>query len=198
MAMAKPSPRSFRITPTQLDRDRLASDLLSILPQERITQGSAERLVYSRDMWPRTLLAVRDNQPIISPPDFVVWPASAAEVAEIIRIARVHQVAVVAWGGGSGVCGGSMASRGGIIVDLKRMCALVDVSRENHLATFQTGIIGQTLEDQLNLHGLTLGHFPASIYISTLGGWLAARSAGQLSSRYGKIEDMVYGLEIQV
>jgi alkyldihydroxyacetonephosphate synthase len=173
----------------------LGTDLLSILPAERISQGAADRLIYSRDMWPKTLLAVRDRKPSVRPPDFVVWPESTEEVAELVRLACKHRVPLVAWGGGSGVCGGAMAVNGGIIVDLKRMGSLVEIAPEDHRATFQCGVLGQTLEDQLNLRGLTLGHFPASIYISTLGGWLAARSAGQLSSKYGKIEDMVCGLE---
>jgi alkyldihydroxyacetonephosphate synthase len=171
-------------------------DLLSVLPEDRISQGAADRLVYSRDMWPRALLSVRDNKPSVHPPDYIVWPESTEEVAEIVRVAARHKVGVIPYGGGSGVCGGAMATGGGIVVDLKRMCAVEEVSPENHLATFMTGINGQILEDQLNLRGLTLGHFPASIYCSTLGGWLAARSAGQLSSRYGKIEDMVQELEV--
>ncbi len=147
-------------------------------------------------MWPKTLLSVRDNKPSVSPPDFIVWPESTDEVVRVVQLARRHKVAVVPWGGGSGVCGGAMATSGGILLDLKRMNRLVLASSQDYLATFQTGVLGQTLEDQLNLRGLTLGHFPASIYISTLGGWLAARSAGQFSSKYGKIEDMVEGLEV--
>ena len=173
----------------------LGRDLLSILPAERISQGAADRLVYSRDMWPKTLLSVRDNKPSVSPPDFVVWPETTEEVSAIIELACRHQVPVIPWGGGSGVCGGSMAVSGGLILDLKRMNRVLSVSAEDHLATFQCGLNGQELEDQLNIRGLTLGHFPSSIYCSTLGGWLAARSAGQMSSKYGKIEDMVHSLE---
>jgi len=173
----------------------LGRKLLSLLPPDRISQGAAERLIYSRDMWPKTLFSVRDNKPSVSPPDVVLWPQTTDEVSRILALASEHGVPVVPWGGGSGVCGGAMAVAGGIIIDLKRMNQVVSVSAEDYLATFQCGIIGQTLEDQLNMRGQTLGHFPASIYCSTLGGWLAARSAGQLSSKYGKIEDMVVGLE---
>ena len=180
---------SFRPT------NALGHDLLAVLPADRISQQPADRLIYSRDMWPKTLLSVRDNKPQVSPPDLVVWPETTEEVAEVVKVAARRKTPVVAWGGGSGVCGGAMASEGGVIVDLKRMNRLIDASPEDYLATADSGIIGQTFEDQLNLRGLTLGHFPASIYCSTLGGWLAARSAGQLSSRYGKIEDMVYSLD---
>jgi len=171
-------------------------DLLEILPEQRLSQGAADRLIYSRDMWPKALLSVRDNKPSVHPPDYVVWPETAEEVSRIVQLAARHHVPVIPYGGGSGVCGGAMATGGGIILDLKRMNAVLQVSLDDHLASFQAGINGQLLEDQLNLRGLTLGHFPASIYISTLGGWLAARSAGQLSSRYGKIEDMVHEIEV--
>lgn len=174
----------------------LAAALAAALSPSRVSQGESERLIYARDMWPRTLLALRDNRPLIAPPDFVVWPESAKEIAEVLCIAAEHHVAVVPWGAGSGVCGGAMTIKGGIALDLKRMSAVLSVDATERLATFQSGVLGQILEDQLNVRGLTLGHFPSSIYCSTLGGWLAARSAGQCSSLYGKIEDMVEELEV--
>ncbi len=173
----------------------LGRKLVKLLPPDRISQGAADRMIYSRDMWPRTLFSVRENKPSVAPPDFIVWPEDAEEVSVVCALASEHGVPVVPWGGGSGVCGGAMATSGGIILDLKRMNRVLQISAADHLASFQCGIIGQTLEDQLNLRHLTLGHFPASIYCSTLGGWLAARSAGQLSSKYGKIEDMVVQVE---
>ena len=182
---------SERFHPT----NALGRDLLTVLPAERISQGAADRLIYSRDMWPKTLLSVRDNKPSVCPPDFVVWPETTEEVSALAKLCSGQGVPLTPWGGGSGVCGGSMATSGGVIIDMKRMQDVIDVSNEDHLATFQAGINGQELEDQLNLRGLTLGHFPSSIYCSTLGGWLAARSAGQFSSKYGKIEDMVFALE---
>lgn len=173
----------------------LGRQLLEVLSPGQISQGAADRLVYSRDMWPKALLSVRDNKPSVSPPDFVVWPETTRQVADVVDVAREHGAPVVPYGGGSGVCGGAMSGGGGIVLDLKRLERLVSVSVEDGLATAECGIIGQTLEDRLNLRGLTLGHFPASIYCSTLGGWLAARSAGQMSSKYGKIEDMVHAVE---
>ncbi|MCK5795946.1 MAG: FAD-binding oxidoreductase [Deltaproteobacteria bacterium] len=171
-------------------------ELRRALPPSRFAQGDVERMVYSRDQWPRTLFSVRDGHPVISPPDLIIWPESTHEVAEVLRIAARHRTPVVPWGAGSGVCGGAIPLSGGIVLDLKRLSAILEVNTEDHLATFQTGILGQILEDQLNLRGLTLGHFPSSISCSTLGGWLATRSAGQCSTRYGKIEDMVEAIEV--
>jgi alkyldihydroxyacetonephosphate synthase len=102
---------------------------------------------------------------------------------------------LVPFGAGSGVCGGIRPSPESIVVDLKRLDRIRALDREGLMVEAEGGIIGQHLEDRLGRAGLTLGHFPSSIYCSSLGGWLAGRSAGQCSSRYGKIEDMVIGLE---
>jgi alkyldihydroxyacetonephosphate synthase len=170
--------------------------LRAIFPDARIADGTMSQLAYSRDQWPMTLLTVRDNRPVVSPPNFVVWPESAAEVAALVKVAAKLGIPLIPWGAGSGVCGGALATHGGIAVDMKRMSAVLDVCSADHLATFEAGILGQLLEDQLNMRGFTMGHFPSSIYCSTLGGWIAARSAGQYSSKYGKIEDMTEEMEV--
>ena len=142
-------------------------------------------------MWPRLLFAVRAGAPAEHPPDAIVWPESAAEIAEIIGIARRLRVPVVPYGAGSGVCGGAVPIHGGITLDLKRMDRVLEIDDATLTVTAECGINGERLERALAARGLTLGHFPSSIYCSTLGGWLAARSAGQMSTKYGKIEDMV-------
>ena len=81
------------------ERDALGREL-SPLFGARISQSEADRLVYSRDMWPRTLLAVRDNLPLIAPPDFIVWPESSEEVAELVKLAERRNVPLVPYGGG--------------------------------------------------------------------------------------------------
>ena len=77
----------------------LGRDLLKILPGERISQGPADRLIYSRDMWPKTLLSVRDNKPSVSPPDFVVWPETTDEVSALMKLASKQGVPVTPWAG---------------------------------------------------------------------------------------------------
>jgi len=130
------------------------------------------------------------------PPDCVVWPASPDEVAAILRYCDEHAVPVVPYGGGSGVCGGTIPIHGGVVVDVKRMRRVRSLDRDSMTVVAEAGINGQHLEDWLAAHDLTLGHFPSSIMCSTLGGWIAARSAGQFSSKYGKIEDMVRDVEV--
>jgi alkyldihydroxyacetonephosphate synthase len=111
-----------------------------------------------------------------------------------VRFAAERGVPIVPYGAGSGVCGGVLPTPETIVVDMKRMRRFLDVNGDLLTARVEAGIIGQHLEDGLAARGFTLGHFPSSIYCSTLGGWIAARSAGQCSGRYGKIEDMVLAL----
>lgn len=147
----------------------------------------------SRDSWPRALLWSKAR---VTPhrPDVVAWPADAAQVAAVVGFAAEREVPVVPFGGGSGICGGVVPVRGGIALDMKKLTALqIDLSART--AEAGAGLLGQRLEELLNAQGATLGHFPPSMYRATVGGWLATRSAGQLSTRYGKIEDMVLALE---
>jgi alkyldihydroxyacetonephosphate synthase len=175
------------------EADALRADLAPLVGG-RASSASADRVAYSKDLWPRNVIAARAGRPAPTPPAVVVWPETTAEVAAVVRYAAARGVPVVPFGAGSGVCGGIAPTPASIVLDVKRMRAITRIDDARLRVTAQTGILGQILEDRLAERGYTLGHFPSSIYCSTLGGWLAARSAGQCSGRYGKIEDMVRGL----
>lgn len=161
----------------------------------RVSFDEHDRLSYARDMWPRAMLWIRQGR-IPPPPDLVVWPASEEEIVAVIQRARADRLAVIPYGAGSGVCGGTWAVRGGVTMDLKRLDRVGKVDPERRCVDAEAGVIGEALERKLNAQGYTLGHFPSSIYMSTLGGWLATRSAGQLSNKYGKIEDMALSVRV--
>ncbi|MEK7124048.1 MAG: FAD-binding oxidoreductase, partial [Patescibacteria group bacterium] len=149
----------------------------------------------ARDKWPKNLFyRARKNE--LKKPDYVAYPAKISEISEILKIANCRSVPVVPFGGGSGVLGAANSEYGGIAIDMMRMDKLTAIDEMNLTATFQAGILGEELERQLNERGYSLGHFPASIAISTLGGWLATRSSGQYATKYGKIEDMVLGMKV--
>ncbi len=175
--------------PPPAEAARAVGAELSRTLEGRVSFDEQDRLSYSRDVWPKALIWIRQGK-IPPPPDAVVWPKDEEEVAHVIRTARANKLAVIPFGAGSGVCGGVVALRGGIALDLKKLERVDEVDRARRTVFAQAGIIGEVLERRLNAQGYTLGHFPSSIYMSTLGGWLAARSAGQFSSLYGKIEDM--------
>jgi alkyldihydroxyacetonephosphate synthase len=185
LAPAMPSASPAARTP------ELLADLARLLPANSISTTPPDRVAYARDLWPRGLISLSGGTPAPHPPDAVVWPATLEEVQAIVRAAARTGTPIVPFGAGSGVCGGTLPIRGGIVVDVKRMRSVIELAPHAGTATVEAGIIGEHLEHHLNRHGFTLGHFPSSIMCSTFGGWLAARSAGQFSTKYGKIEDMV-------
>ncbi|MGZ3442019.1 MAG: FAD-binding oxidoreductase, partial [Polyangia bacterium] len=168
----------------------LVGELERMMPG-RVSTTPPDRVAYARDLWPRGLITLASGTPAQHPPDAVVWPTSTEEVVAIVRAAQRTGTPIVPFGAGSGVCGGTLPVKGGVVVDLKRMRGIVELDAHAGAATVEAGIIGEHLEHELNRRGFTLGHFPSSIMCSTFGGWLAARSAGQFSTKYGKIEDMV-------
>ncbi len=173
----------------------LAAELSRALPGMRASSGEADRVTYSRDLWPRHHLDVRAGQPAVHRPGAIVWPASTDEVARVVRWARERSVALVPFGAGSGVCGGIAPREDVVVVDLKRLDRIRALDAEAPLVEVEAGHMGVPFEQALGSAGFTLGHFPSSILCSTVGGWVAARSAGQCSGAYGKIEDMVSALE---
>jgi alkyldihydroxyacetonephosphate synthase len=118
-------------------------------------------------------------------------------VAALLAVCHEARVPVTAAAGRSGVCGASVPVHGGVVLDLCGLTGIVDVDAESLVLDVACGTFGDHLEHTLRTeHGLTHGHWPQSVSLSTVGGWLACRSAGQLSTRYGKIEDMVLGLDV--
>ncbi len=177
-----------------IDTGDLHHRLQTIVGAGRVSAQTGHLESYSRDMWPRLLLARAANAPLIHRPHVVVWPESVDEVAEIVAFANQEQIPIVPYGGGSGVCGGVVPVLGGITVDLKRMNQLLSIDQEHLSCDVQSGQNGERFERALNQRGYTFGHFPSSIYCSTVGGWIATRAAGQLSNKYGKVEDRVLGV----
>ncbi|MGI8492924.1 MAG: FAD-binding oxidoreductase [Acidimicrobiales bacterium] len=149
-----------------------------------------------RDWWPlSTVWAVSGEVP--ARPAAVVRPADTSELSSVLRVCNEVGVPVTAAGGRSGVCGASVPAFGGVALDTTGFGGIVSVDGESLSVTVRAGTFGDRFESELrSRHGLTLGHWPQSISLSTVGGWLACRSAGQYSTRYGKIEDMVTGLEV--
>lgn len=179
---------------TPLSQVELVEGLRGIVGPDSVSTRHPDRIAYSADFWPKAQLWKKSGEVGRHLPDAIVWPADAQEMSEILRFCNEHEVVVVPFGGGSGVCGGAVPLYGGVTIDVKRIRSVISIDEESQTVHVQAGINGLELEDQLNAVGFTLGHFPPSIMRSTLGGWLATRSAGQFSSRYGKIEDMVLSL----
>ena len=131
--------------------------------------------------------------------DLYVRPRTAEEVAEVLRIACEYQIPVVPRGGGSGTQGGTFAIYGGIALDLRNLNKVLDIDEVSMVVTAEAGIEGPELEKILNARGLTMPHYPGSFHFgATLGGYLAARGSGVVSTKYGKAEDLVLQIEAAV
>jgi alkyldihydroxyacetonephosphate synthase len=156
-----------------------------------LTEAPGPRAFAARGRSYRDLLDLRalHFQPA---PDAVVSPRTSAAVQAVIDAARDHDIAVVPFGGGTSVVGGVTPLDGWkqavIALDTTRLTGILAIDRISMTATLQAGLYGPLLEQRLQEQGLTLGHFPQSFEFSTLGGWIAARGAGQQSNRYGKAE----------
>ncbi len=150
----------------------------------------------SRDWWPHAMIWATDGQ-VAAKAAAVVSPTSAEQVAAVLAVCDAARIPVTAAAGRSGVCGASVPVHGGVVLDLCGLTGIVDVDAESLVLDVACGTCGDHLEHTQRADpGLTLGHWPQSVSLSTVGGWLACRSAGQLSTRYGKIEDMVLGLDV--
>lgn len=172
-----------------------ALDKLQKLFGPRFSTAEADRILGGKDFWPLTSIWFMEGK-IASLPDAIVWPESADETAAILKIAREYKVPVIPFGEGSGVLGGITAVNGGIVIDMKRMNRIIEIDEESLLVTVETGINGEILERKLQEKGFTLRHTPQSVRCSTLGGWISCRAAGQFSTKYGKIEDMLTALTV--
>lgn len=157
---------------------------------------AAVRAEASRDWWPLAMSWASTGQ-VAGLAAAVARPGSTDEVAAVLAICDEARVPVTAAAGRSGVCGASVPLYGGVVLDMTGLAGIVDVDATSLLLDVAPGTFGDHLEASLRAdHGVTLGHWPQSVALSTVGGWLACRSAGQLSTRYGKIEDMVEGLDV--
>src|SRR5579862_9917534 len=155
----------------------------------RVGLGIAELADAGRDWWPLAIgWAAAGKVP--TRPAALARPVTASQVADLLRSCSDDLVPVTPVAGRSGV--------GGVALDTTGLCGDVEVDEASLVAQAGAGMNGRALEEALRATGpgYTLGHWPQSMDLSTVGGWIACRSAGQYSTRYGKIEDMVAGLEV--
>ncbi|MDF3819953.1 FAD-binding oxidoreductase [Leptospira sp. 96542] len=126
--------------------------------------------------------------------DVVVKPDSEKQIESIVELANSAKIPVIPFGAGSSVTRALEAPKGGISLDLSRYNRILEFNAINATVTVEAGIFGPELESFLNDKGFTCGHFPQSFEFSTVGGWVAAKGAGQASTGYGKIEDIILAL----
>jgi alkyldihydroxyacetonephosphate synthase len=168
--------------------------LVAALSAEQVRDDREMRIGHSVGRSYPDLVRIRSGD-AAGAPDAVVLPGSAEQVAAVLALCAEQRVAVVPFGGGTSVVGGVEPVRDGleaaISLDLRRLATTVEVDRTSLTARLDAGLLGPEAERRLGEEGVTLGHFPQSFEYSTVGGWVATRSAGQASTGYGRIDELV-------
>jgi alkyldihydroxyacetonephosphate synthase len=167
------------------------------LPLE-ISTDPLDRFAHARGQGLPDIVRLRSGL-VPALPDGVGRPSDSDQVAATLTACADAGVRVIPWGGGTSVTGGVNVTPGDapvLTLDLGRMAGLLTIDELSGLASFGPGTTGPEVESALFDHELTLGHFPQSWELSTVGGWVVTRSAGQESLGYGRIENMVAGVEL--
>ena len=189
-------------TPTE---DVTFDEVVTAVPPTRlsehplITTDPAERVRHARGQSFPDWIAMRSGQ-IAAFPDGVAHPLTNRDVQRLIAYAKSNGVKLIPYGGGTSVVGHINPPSSDVpvlTVNMQRMNQLLHFDQTSHLATFGAGVSGPDLEAQLRARGFTLGHFPQSFELSTLGGWVVTRSSGQQSLGYGRIENLFAGGRIE-
>jgi alkyldihydroxyacetonephosphate synthase len=194
-------PASFELPVIPEKKKEHIRDIFASIPGKRISFRNDTRLKFALGKSYFDIIRICKGGPVEGP-DAVITPHKHEEVEYILQQATLHQVAIIPFGGGTNVVGSlniplqQYKFEHKVCLNLMEMNQLIHLDEVNQTATFQAGILGPDMEKILQEKGFTLGHFPQSFEYSTLGGWVATRSAGQESTYYGKIEDLVEGLKV--
>ena len=183
-------------------KSRLSSQMLkglmNIVGKDNVCSDDFERACHAYGKAYLDLIKLRLGK-VENPPDAVVYPRNEEDIIRIVAFCSKHGISLTPFGGHSSVTRGVETPRGGISLDMTRyMNKVIEINAVNHTVTVEPGITGPVLEKYLNNYGngYTCGHFPQSFEFSTVGGWVSTRGAGQASTGYGKIEDIVLSMRM--
>ena len=152
------------------------------------------RRSHSRDTWVLSDLHDYLGSPA-QIPMAVIIPETTQAMSDTVALCGELGVRMIPYGAGSGVCGGILGQSDAVILSTAALAGLKALDSQNLLATFGAGTIGIEAEHAVASEGFTIGHWPQSIEISSVGGWVATRASGQYSTAYGNIEDILFSIE---
>jgi alkyldihydroxyacetonephosphate synthase len=179
--------------------DALRGALEDAVGGDFVSTDPLDRVVHARGKSLRDLVRHRGGD-VGRVPDVVVRPGDEAAVEAVLRAAIAADAVVIPFGGGTNISGSLEAppeeTRTIVSVDMSRMSQVLEIDEGSRLARVQAGVFGPDLERQLNARGWTIGHFPDSFTHSTLGGWIATRSSGMQSDKYGDIADLTRAVRV--
>lgn len=185
--------------PARLDDPALTAALVAAVGADQVHTDDLDRVIHSFGKSLRDLVLVRSGR-LGRVVDLVVYPGSEHEVQAVLTAVLAADAVLIPFGGGSNIVGSLQAPAGEarivVSLDLGRLDRVLDLDADAGLAVVQAGVLGPELERQLAARGFTLGHFPDSFTHSTLGGWIATRSSGMQSDRYGDISDITRAVRV--
>lgn len=196
-----PIEEAVRKLPVPVLNESFVQSIQKVLQPSQLRLDGEARLTHLFGKNYRDLWRLRKGM-IERAPDAVVLPQSHADCVKLMEIANKCNVVLIPFGGGTNVTGSVEAnpfdpSRRMIVsIDMRRMTKMIAIDKESRIATFEVGVVGPDLDEQLGRHGFMFGHDPDSYIYSTLGGWIAARGSGAMSNKYGDIEQMVLAMKI--
>ena len=173
----------------------LEAALVALLGGNGVASDDATRRLYASDAL-RPGRGFPGAAALHPSPQWVVWPQSVAQVQGLLRLANQHRTPIVPYGGGSGLMGGAMPARGGIVMDLRRMDRIRTLSPADLTVTTEAGAVLAAVNAALEPHRLFLGHDPWTVPVATVGGTISTDSLGYLGAAYGSMGDQVLGLEV--
>src|SRR4051812_28074557 len=179
--------------------DDLRGALEAAVGPAHVSTDALDRVVHARGKSLRDLVRHRRGE-LGRLPDAVVRPGSEAEVEAVVRAVLDADAVVIPFGGGTNIAGSLEApgdeERTVVSLDLGRLRRVLEIDEVSGLARIQAGALGPDIESQLEARGFTLGHFPDSFTHSTLGGWIATRSSGMQSDKYGDVADLTRAVRV--
>jgi alkyldihydroxyacetonephosphate synthase len=176
------------VTPAQVDALRPLAD--------EVLTDTANVVAWTRDWWAGSMITETAGKPATTQA-VIVRVSSVEQIQAVMRLAHQQAIPVTVSAGRSNVTGAALPVRGGIVLDVCELNRLIGFDAQSQIVEVEAGMFGDVFEDTIqSRYGMTMGHWPSSFGISTVGGWAACRGAGQLSTRYGKIEDMVFGMDV--
>jgi alkyldihydroxyacetonephosphate synthase len=182
----------------QRDPVRLSAQQIDALRPlaDEVLVATADVVSWTRDWWAGSMITETGGRPA-TPHAVIVRVSTVEQVQAVLRFASEAAIPVTPSAGRSNVTGAALPVRGGIVLDVCGLNRLLGFDRESQIVEVEAGMFGDIFEETIQRkYRMTMGHWPSSYAISTVGGWVACRGAGQLSTRYGKIEDMVFGMDV--
>ena len=193
-----PSFSDLEISASRLPED-LGAQLCAAVGDHQVSTDDMDRVVHTYGKGLRDLVKVRAGD-LPRLPDAVVYPANEDQVRAVVDAVVAADAVLIPFGGGSNISGSltpqADEQRPVISLDLGRLNRLLEIDEGSGLARIQAGVLGPDMEEQLTARGWTMGHQPDSFRHSTLGGWVATRSSGMQSDKYGDIADITRGLRV--